>query len=261
MTLVGFGPLHPARPRRLDMRSRLPLALSATALVVALLGSTPLGQAARDTIAAAVPRAKKADFATRAATADNAKKLGGRPAAAYAQLNASGKLPLALLAATPQGVQGPKGAKGDKGDKGDRGPGGLVAAYTKTAGTSGAFTPLTTANTKLVSLSLPPGRYVVFGQATIARDVNGQGAQLFGGCRLSAGDEKSSAVVAGAKAPAPTFAIASTSLIVEFAAIGTAEFGCNDAAFGESAWADARITAIQVASAKKIGSGVVVGKG
>ncbi len=242
------------------MRRRLPLVLSTTALVVAVLGSTPLGEAAGTAINAVPPLAKKANFAARAGTADNARKLGGKPASAYARLGANGKIPPALLAASARGGQGikgdpgPKGDKGDKGEKGekgDRGPGGLVAAFSTTAGTN-SFTPLTTGSNKLVTLSLPAGRYFILAQATIARDVNGQGAQLFGGCRLIAGDEKATAVVAGAKAPSATYAIASTALIHEFTAPGVAELNCNDATFGQSSWSEARINAIQVAPTQKI---------
>ena len=53
------------------MNKRLPLLMSATALAVALVGSTPLGQAAESALEQVVPRAKKADFAA------NAGKLNG----------------------------------------------------------------------------------------------------------------------------------------------------------------------------------------
>src|SRR5262245_27409018 len=238
------------------MRKRWQSIVSVTALVVAVFGATPIGEAAGRVVAQVPPFAKRADFAKRAGTADNAKKLGGRTATAYARLDANGKVPLTLIAGSPKGDPGPKGDKGDKGDKGekgdkgDRGPAGIVAAYSKATGTSGAFQPLTTGSNKLVALTLPAGCYVILAQATIARDVNGQGAQLFGGCRLSAGDDKATAVVAGAKAPGPTFQVASTVLLHEFTASGIAELNCNDATFGQSSWADARITAIQVVSSR-----------
>lgn len=237
------------------MRMRWQSIVSVTALVVAVLGATPLGEAAERTLAQVPPFAKRANFATRAGTANNANKLGGRTPAAYARLNANGKVPLALIAGLPKGDPGPKGDTGPKGDKGDRGPAGVVAAYTKTAGTSGTFQSLTTGNTKLVSLSLPAGRYVILAQTTIARDVNKNGAQLFAGCRLTAGNDKATAVVAGAKAPGATFQTASTTLLHEFAAAGTADFGCNDAVFGESSWSEARIVAIQVASTRFVAPG------
>ncbi len=142
------------------MRSRLPLVLSTTALIVAVLGTTPLGEAAGRAMAKVPPFAKRADYANRAGTAANAKKLGGRKASAYARLDARGKLPLSVLAGVPSGQAGakgdpgPKGDQGDKGEKGDRGPGGLVAAYTKTAG-GDTFKPLAPGNNKLVTLALP----------------------------------------------------------------------------------------------------------
>jgi hypothetical protein len=242
------------------MRTRWQSIVSVTALVVALLGTTPLGEAAGSALTQ-VP-----NFAKRSGTADNAKRLGGRKPSAYAQLDASGKLPVSLFATLPKGDPGQKGdtgAKGEKGDKGDRGPAGLVAAYTKTAGIDSPFRALTTGNTRLVALTLPAGRYLIMAQATIARDVSGNGTQLFAGCRLTAGDEKASVVVAGAKAPGATFATAATNLVHEFSAAGAAEFGCNDATFGESSWSEARITAVQVAATKKAvpGGGVVSGGG
>lgn len=103
------------------MRKRLPLLLSATALAVALLGSTPLGHAAAKLMQTVPPFAKTAGFAKYAGTADNAKKLAGHkasvtPAAGDVPvLGADGKLPVSI------GALGPQGLKGDKGDKGDRG--------------------------------------------------------------------------------------------------------------------------------------------
>jgi hypothetical protein len=99
------------------VRQRLPLVLSVTALVVAVLGSTPLGDAARQLVP---PYAKQAGYAKFAGTADNAKRLGGHkasvtPAAGEVPvLGADGKLPASI------GALGPKGEKGDKGQKGDQ---------------------------------------------------------------------------------------------------------------------------------------------
>ena len=119
------------------MSQRFSVVLSTTALVVALLGVTPIGDAARSAVEAVPP------FAKRAGTADNAKRLGGKKPSAYVRVGAGGKLPAAVLpaavrgAAGPKGDPGPKGDKGDKGekgDKGDRGPSGLVRAYAKGTG-------------------------------------------------------------------------------------------------------------------------------
>jgi hypothetical protein len=86
--------------------------LSAAALVTALLGSTPLGQAAGGALAQVVPRAKTADFAK------NAGKLNGRVASTRPRagqipiLNARGKLPASIGAVGLQGPQGPQGPAG-----------------------------------------------------------------------------------------------------------------------------------------------------
>ena len=106
------------------MRQRLPIILSTTALIVALVGSTPIGNAARDVIHAVPPFAKKAGYANRAGVAENAKRLGGRTASLnpgpnqIPVLNALGQLPASIGAVGPQGPQGPQGPKGDKGDPG-----------------------------------------------------------------------------------------------------------------------------------------------
>jgi hypothetical protein len=100
------------------MKQRLPLIIAATALLVALLGSTPLGRAAESAIEQVVPRAKKADFAA------NAGKLNGRRSAVTAKsgqipvVGANGKLAASL------GAVGPAGPKGDAGPQGPPGVGG-----------------------------------------------------------------------------------------------------------------------------------------
>ena len=66
------------------MKNRLPLALSVTVLVVAVLGSTPIGQARGRALAKAIPFAQRAGFATKVGTANNAKALGGHGPTAFA---------------------------------------------------------------------------------------------------------------------------------------------------------------------------------
>jgi hypothetical protein len=119
------------------MRARLPLALSLLALAVAILGATPLGQAASERIAAVVPFAKTAGYAR---VAGDAAKLNGRRSSLAGApgtvpvVGKDGKLPPSIGAVGPQGppgAQGPKGdrgLKGDKGEKGDRGPKGEPGA-------------------------------------------------------------------------------------------------------------------------------------
>jgi hypothetical protein len=55
------------------MKERLPVVLSATALIVAIFGSTPVGQAAERAASKVVPYAKRAGFAVKAGLANRAK--------------------------------------------------------------------------------------------------------------------------------------------------------------------------------------------
>jgi len=91
------------------MRQRVPLVLSATALAVALLGSTPLGHAAGGVVQKVVPRA---------AFAENAGKLNGRKsstsptAGQIPVVGSNGKLPASIVAVTSTGPKGDPGVSG-----------------------------------------------------------------------------------------------------------------------------------------------------
>ena len=99
------------------MRQRLPIVLSATALVVALMAMTPLGEAASSQL--------------RATFASNAGKLRGFAPAKAAKKNtvvvrgANGKIGRASL---PASLQGPRGAAGAAGAPGATGATGAVGA-------------------------------------------------------------------------------------------------------------------------------------
>lgn len=96
------------------MPSRLPLVLSATSLVVAVLGTTPLGALAKD---AAFPRNSITSLQLNRGAVTAAKIAPNAVRTAHV-------LDGSLLAADfkpGQLPQGPKGDKGDKGDRGDRG--------------------------------------------------------------------------------------------------------------------------------------------
>ncbi len=99
------------------MKQRLPLALSVTALAVAVLGGTPLGGAAGRAVADVVPYAKKAGYARRAGLADNAKLLERHRASVEPKpgdlpvVGADGRLPASL------GAVGPKGEPGEPATK------------------------------------------------------------------------------------------------------------------------------------------------
>ncbi len=183
---------------------RLPVALSATALVVAVLGSTSLGEAAGRAALEVTPFAKRADYAKVAGTANNAKALGGRRAAAYARLDGNGKLPASMIpktlggtaGAVPAGPAGPKGDRGPKGDpgaKGDAGAPGLVSAYASALPTTGVYTPID--GSVMATLNLPAGRFFVIGRVLVG-DTAHLGAApspvpktFYASCSLRAGDD------------------------------------------------------------------------
>jgi hypothetical protein len=91
------------------MKARLPLILSAAALLVSLLAATPLGQAARSTVAKVVPRAKTADFATNAGKLNGHKSSLNPSAGQIPVVGADGKLPASIGAAGPPGAPGVSG--------------------------------------------------------------------------------------------------------------------------------------------------------
>src|ERR1044071_707666 len=110
------------------MRKRLPLVLSTCALLVAVFGATPLGHAAGQKLAAAVPPfAKTAGYAK---LAGNSAQLNGRKSTLKGApgtipvVGTDGKLPAAIGAVGPEGPQGPRGPKGDTGAKGNPGAAG-----------------------------------------------------------------------------------------------------------------------------------------
>jgi len=108
------------------MRDRLPLILSTTALLVAVFGSTPLGEAAYNAIA---PNSIGANELRNGAVTNA--KLRGDAVTSGKVLNGSlkaidfkaGQLPAG--AKGEKGDRGPKGDKGAKGDKGDKGDAGM----------------------------------------------------------------------------------------------------------------------------------------
>ena len=172
------------------MRQRLPLVLSASALLVAVFGATPLGHAAGRVIQAVPPFAKRAGYAKFAGTADNAKRLGGHRASAspiagdIPIVGANGKLPASIGAVGPQGPpgpagtgrgpqgptgpQGPRGATGatgasgppgPSGPQGPQGPVGPTQAYVNYGGPSQTFSPGLTKT--MATITVPPGSYTL----------------------------------------------------------------------------------------------------
>lgn len=116
---------------------RLPLVLATTALIVAVLGSTPAGEAARES----VPRLSVGTPQLKNGAVTSAKVRNRSLLAVDFRL---GQLPTG-----PPGPKGDKGEKGDKGDKGNKGDPGVSAWQVVN---SGPFTvPANNRADKLVS--------------------------------------------------------------------------------------------------------------
>jgi hypothetical protein len=157
------------------VKNRLPVVLSATALVVAVLGVTPVGHATSDALQTHF--ARNANFLRGKAPSIKAGKnkipaanKAGKLDASWGAVGARGAQgpPGANGAPGSQGPAGPAGAKGDKGDKGDTGatggPGisGLVRISVESA--------FNTVSAKSVTANCPAGKKVV-----------GTGSEIAGG--------------------------------------------------------------------------------
>lgn len=131
-------------------RPQLSTALATAALVVAVFGATPVGQAARDAIPAFARNADKVDgiHASR------------KPKAGYLlALGANKRFPTSVA---PVGATGPSGPKGDKGDAGGQGPPGMseLSSTTMTSVSSAA-------DAKAASVPCPPGKRAIGGGARL----------------------------------------------------------------------------------------------
>jgi hypothetical protein len=93
-----------------SFRERLPLVLSITALLVALAGFTPLGEAARNAVPIAL-------FAKNAGKVNGLKASRTPKAGQLVALGADGKFPDSVGQAGPRGPEGPQGPAGDPATK------------------------------------------------------------------------------------------------------------------------------------------------
>lgn len=134
------------------MRQRLPIALSLAALVVALLGSTSLGDAARDGVASSVSKAKQA---SRLGSSKSTARRGPR--------GPRGRR-------GPRGVRGPRGFQGPPGDTGEKGEPGPGDAYEARSTASVVIAGDSPANETVVltSAALPAGSYAVSAHIAVA---------------------------------------------------------------------------------------------
>jgi Collagen triple helix repeat (20 copies) len=152
------------------LKNRLPVVLSATALVVAVLGVTPVGQATSDAVQTHF--ARNANFLRGKAPSVKAGKnkvpvanKAGKLDRSWGAVGARGPAgpPGANGAQGPQGPGGPAGAKGDKGDTGAPGPPGVSGLVRVTA--ASAFD---TVNGKSATATCPTGKRVVGSGAEIS---------------------------------------------------------------------------------------------
>jgi hypothetical protein len=137
------------------MKERLPIVLSVTALVVAVLGSTPVGEAAKNLV---VPRNSVGTLQLKNGAVTSPKLRDGAVTSAKVAN-------FSLLASDfrrgqlPRGAQGPAGPAGVAGPQGPPGLSALQPVYTTSASNSTASKSLTAA--------CPSGKLAVGGGAAI----------------------------------------------------------------------------------------------
>ncbi|HXV56538.1 MAG TPA: hypothetical protein VD704_01600 [Gaiellaceae bacterium] len=100
------------RKRRRSLGRRLPVVLSATALVIAVFGSTPTGQAVASAV---VPFAKKAGYAKNSGAVKGVKVSKAPTPGRLLPLGQDGKFPATVVPAGPKGDPGPPGPRGPSG--------------------------------------------------------------------------------------------------------------------------------------------------
>lgn len=94
--------------RRLETHQRLPIALSATALVVALFGSTPAGHAVASKVPPFAKHAKTADYATKAGSVNGIKASKEPRAGQLVPLGTDGRFPASVGVGVRQGRRAPR---------------------------------------------------------------------------------------------------------------------------------------------------------
>ena len=222
------------------MSERPRTALAAAALAVAVLGWTPLGEAARTAV---FPPNSVGTAQLRGNAVTSPKIRNGSVTGIDVQkrtLTAVHIKPGSLLGSNFRAGQLPAGPKGDKGDKGDRGANGAVSAYTKLTGT-GVLQSLSPSDATLVSLALPAGRYSIDGRVVISWEPGD--TLFFGICRVVAGTKSDAVNISGSTGEN---LVSSMNLLVELAAPATVSLLCHDTALAQSRWSRARLTALEV---------------
>lgn len=200
------------------MRNRLPIVISACALLVAVLGATPLGHAAGKAIQAIPPFAKTAGYAK---ISGNSALLNGRKSTLVGTpgtipvVGKDGKLPASIGAVGPQGPAGPKG---------DQGSSGAVDAFSRFLPGPINVSTADSGGVTVASLSIPKaGTYAIWAKALV--EINDDEIR----CNLVAGNRTDTTVVNLPSKAAGGFQQGSVSSLVvqEFPAAGEATFRCG----------------------------------
>ena len=143
-------------------RPQLPTVLSATALLVAVFGTTPVGQAAREAIPAFARNAGKVDGID----------ASRRPRAGYLlALGNNKRFPASVIGVGPAGPAGPAGPKGDKGDKGDAGSQGLPGVSGREVVLNSSLS--NSSPTRVIQAKCPAGKSVIGGGALVSNLATG----------------------------------------------------------------------------------------
>ena len=139
------------------MRNRWPIVLSITAVLVAVLGSTPVGEAALN----ALPRNSVGPIQLKNDAITSVKVRNGSLLAADFR---AGQIPQG-----PQGLQGPQGPAGPAGPAGASGATGLQPLFTTS--------PIDSTSTRTLTASCPSGK-VALGGGVAASPANTPGVAI-----------------------------------------------------------------------------------
>ncbi len=221
------------------MRDRLPIIISVTALVVAVLGTTPIGQAAYNAVVPnnSVGSAQLKDNSVTGSKVRNSSLTGTDVK--------NGSLTVVDFArgGLPGGAAGPTGAKGDKGDKGDKGEKGAIGPSDGYSDVSmGPASVPTSGDARVATLRIPgAGKYLVWAKTWLSRPQAGQPTQFV--CRLVAGPASDLAI---ASAPTGLQQTLTNILAVDVSEATTVNLNCHGS--GASTANSSTITAIKVGS-------------
>ena len=216
------------------MRDRLPIILSVTALVVAVLGTTPIGHAAYNAV---VPKNSVGSTQLKNNSVTGRKVKNSSLTGADVR---NGSLTAVDFArgGLPGGAVGPAGPKGEKGEKGEIGPSDGYADVS----VGPAAVPAGGATTRVATLRIPgAGKYILWAKTWLNRPQAGQPTQF--ACKLVAGQDSD---LAFASAPTGLQQTLTNILAIEVKQATTVNLNCGGS--GASTANSSTITAIKVGS-------------